>query len=145
MPDARALYDALLDAWNRRNADQFAELFEDDALVIGFDGSLMNGREAVRTELRRIFAGHPTARYVAKVREVSTLADGVSLLLAAAGMVPPDASDINPKTNAHQTLVARQSGADWRIVLFQNTPAQFHGRPELAEALTEELRELLRS
>jgi hypothetical protein len=27
--------------------------------------------------------------------------------------------------------------------LSQNTPAQFHGRPELAEALTRELQELL--
>jgi len=28
-------------------------------------------------------------------------------------------------------------------VLFQNTPAQFHGRPELVQQLTEELRQLL--
>ncbi|TMB75962.1 MAG: DUF4440 domain-containing protein, partial [Chloroflexi bacterium] len=27
--------------------------------------------------------------------------------------------------------------------LFQNTPAQFHGRPELVQQLTEELRQLL--
>jgi hypothetical protein len=26
-----------------------------------------------------------------------------------------------------------------RIVLFQNTPAQFHGRPELVEEMTREL------
>ena len=31
----------------------------------------------------------------------------------------------------------------WRIALYQNTPAQFHGRPELSRALTEELRQLL--
>ena len=127
MPDARGVYDALLDAWNRRNADQFAELFEEDAVVIGFDGSLMNGRESVRDELRRIFADHVTARYVAKVREVRTLAAGVALLHAVTGMVPPGASEINPKTNAHQTLVARQHGDDWRIVLFQNTPTKLLG------------------
>jgi hypothetical protein len=27
----------------------------------------------------------------------------------------------------------------WRIVLFQNTPAQFHGRPSLVEEMTREL------
>ena len=143
MSDARALYDALLDAWNRQNADQFANLFEDDAVVIGFDGSVMIGRDAIRDELRRIFGDHPTARYVAKVREVRVLADSVVLLRAVAGMVPPDSSDINPKTNAHQTLVARGGAGQWRIALFQNTPAQFHGRPELAEALTNELQEEL--
>jgi hypothetical protein len=31
----------------------------------------------------------------------------------------------------------------WRIALFQNTPAQFHGRPELVQQLTEQLRQLL--
>jgi hypothetical protein len=30
-------------------------------------------------------------------------------------------------------------------VLLQNTPAQFHGRPDLVEMLTEELRRVLRS
>lgn len=138
MADARALYDALLDAWNRRNADQFAELFEEDAVIIGFDGSVMNGRDAARDELRRIFAEHPTAHYVAKVREVRTLGGGVSLLRAVAGMIPPGGNDLNPQVNAHQTLVAHE-----KIVLFQNTPAQFHGRPELGEALTNELREML--
>jgi len=29
---------------------------------------------------------------------------------------------------------------EWRIKLFQNTPAQFHGRPELVEQMTDELR-----
>jgi uncharacterized protein (TIGR02246 family) len=54
------LYDALLDAWNRRDAAAYAALFSED--------------------------GH------------------------------------------------------WQIFQFQNTPAQFHGRPEMAEALTDELR-----
>ena len=31
----------------------------------------------------------------------------------------------------------------WRVVLLQTTPAAFHGRPDLAEALTRELRQLL--
>ena len=35
---------------------------------------------------------------------------------------------------------AAQAG-EWRISLFQNTPAQFHGRPDLVERLTRELRE----
>jgi hypothetical protein len=35
------------------------------------------------------------------------------------------------------------SHATWHIVQFQNTPAQFHGRPEAGEALTSELRALV--
>jgi len=49
-----------------------------------------------------------------------------------------------PAVNAIQTLVAVCNDGEWRVALFQNTPAAFHGRPELAEALSAELREELR-
>jgi hypothetical protein len=32
----------------------------------------------------------------------------------------------------------------WRVALYQNTPAAFHGRPDLSEALTAELRALIK-
>jgi hypothetical protein len=37
-------------------------------------------------------------------------------------------------------MVAVRTADGWRITLLQNTPAQFHGRPEAVEALTTELR-----
>ncbi len=138
-----ALYRDLLDAWNKRNAHDYAALFTDDANVIGFDGSQMDGRVQIETELSRIFKDHVTSAYVGKVREVRLLAPNVALLRAVVGMVPPGKSEINPATNAIQSLVATKQNDNWRIVLFQNTPAQFHGRPELAEALTAELQELV--
>ncbi len=138
-----ALYRDLLDAWNKRNAHDYAVLFTDDANVIGFDGSQMDGRVQIETELSRIFKDHVTSAYVGKVREVRLLAPNVALLRAVVGMVPPGKSEINPATNAIQSLVATKQDDNWRIVLFQNTPAQFHGRPELAEALTAELQELV--
>jgi hypothetical protein len=58
-------------------------------------------------------------------------------------MVPPEQRNLNPDVNAIQTLVAVQESDGWRIALLQNTPAQYHGRPEEVEALTAELRELL--
>jgi hypothetical protein len=58
-------------------------------------------------------------------------------------MLPPGKSDINPAVNTIQSLVAVKQAGQWRIALYQNTPAQFHGRPELSQALTEELRQLL--
>lgn len=143
MTDIRALYDGLIDGWNRRNADEYAELFEDDGIVIGFDGSQISGREEVRAHLRSIFADHQTAAYVVKIRDVRFLAPGVGVLIAVAGMIPPGASDINPDRNAIQTLVGREIEGKWHIALFQNTPAQYHGRPEAVEALSAELREML--
>jgi hypothetical protein len=62
------------------------------------------------------------------------------LLLAASGVVPAGSTELNPDLNAWQTVVAQQQKDGWRIVQMQTTPAQFHGRPELVQQLTEELR-----
>lgn len=139
------LYTGLLDAWNRRDAKAFAAAFTSTGIAIGYDGSQMNGRAAIEAELARVFADHETASYVAKIRAVVRVSrDGV-LVHAVAGMVPRGASALNPATNAVQTIVAVREGEPLRIALLQNTPAAFHGRPELVEQLAAELTEVLRS
>jgi uncharacterized protein (TIGR02246 family) len=138
-----ALYHQLLDNWNRRDASAFAALFDDEGQSIGFDGSPMSGRDEIAKTLGQIFADHVTATYVAKIRDIRLLAPDVALLRAVVGMIPPGQPDINPVVNAMQTIVAVRHGGEWRIALLQNTPAQFHGRPEMAEGLSRELRELL--
>jgi uncharacterized protein (TIGR02246 family) len=143
--EVRALHRALLDAWNSCDAEAYARLFAIDANMIGFDGSCVDGRDEIRSHLADIFGSHQTAAYVAKVREVRLLSPDVALLRAVAGMVPPDGDDLNPEVNAVQSLVATRDDGEWRVVLFQNTPAAFHGRPELAEQLTDELRGVLRA
>lgn len=139
------LYQQLLEAWNARDAAAFAGLFSDDGSVIGFDGSPMNGRAEIASALEGIFGGHQTASYVAKVREIRRLGADVLLLRSVVGMVPPGKAELNPAVNAIQSLVAVERGADMRIALLHNTPAAFHGRPELAEQLTRELTDALHS
>jgi uncharacterized protein (TIGR02246 family) len=135
----RALYQELLDGWNQRSAEGMSGLLLDDAIVVGFDGSQMQGAAAVREELSRIFADHTPARYVAIVRSVRILAADVAVLHAVAGMVPPGKREIKPENNAVQTLTAVKRDGRWRIAVYQNTPARFDGRPELAAELTSEL------
>lgn len=139
-----SLYHDLLDCWNRRAADDFGALFAEAGNVIGFDGSQIDGRAAVAAHLSEIFAHHQTPAYVGKVRELRFLAADVAVLRAVAGLVPPGQSELNPALNAIQTLLAARRDGLWRIELYQNTPAAFHGRPDLSEALTEELRNALR-
>jgi len=141
--EVRALYRQILDGWNKRSADALAAPFANDGDSIGFDGSQLIGRAEIVSSLQRIFADHPTAPYVGKVRSVRLVSPDVALLRAVAGMVPPTKTDIEPAPNTIHTLVATRRDGTWRIVLFQNTPAQFHGRPELVQQLTEELRQLL--
>jgi uncharacterized protein (TIGR02246 family) len=137
-----SLYHELLACWNRRSATDFAGLFEADGNVVGFDGSPNNGQPEIETTLGGIFRDHVTAAYVGKIREVRFLTSDVAVLRAVAGMIPPSESDLNPAVNAVQTLVAARRGGRWRIAVFQNTPAAFHGRPELSAQLTEELRQV---
>jgi uncharacterized protein (TIGR02246 family) len=151
--EVRSIYNRLLSCWNKRDAAGFAALFHEDGNSIGFDGSQLNGQSEIKTSLGQIFEHHQTPPYVGKTREIRFPSADVAILRAVAGMTPPGASDIDPKLNAIQTLVAskakkageaRDNDNKWRIALFQNTPAQFHGRPELVEQLTEELRQLSR-
>ncbi|MBD1378732.1 SgcJ/EcaC family oxidoreductase [Bacillus sp. IB182487] len=142
--EIQALYQQLIDAWNNRDAHGMAELFTEDGESIGFDGSQSIGREEIFSHLQPIFEDHPTAPFVSKIKDVRYLGAEIAILRAIASMVPPGQSDINPKVNTHHTLVAVKNEGNWRIQLYQNTPAQFHGRPELVEQMTEELRDLLK-
>jgi uncharacterized protein (TIGR02246 family) len=129
--EVHELYRLMLEGWNKRNADVFAVPFAEDGERIGFDGSQLIGKTEIVSTLRQIFADHPTAPYVSRVTNVTILSPEVAVLRAIAGMVPPGQSDINPAVNTLQTLIAINRDGQWRIVLFQNTPAQFHGRSEV--------------
>lgn len=138
-----ALYQQLLNAWNKKDARGMADLFTEDGEQIGFDGSQVIGPAEIYAHIAPIFEQHETARFVSKVKHVRFLSDDSVILRAIAGMVAPGQSDINPNVNTHHTMTAIRTEGHWRIVLFQNTPAQFHGRPELVEQMSNELRELL--
>ncbi|WP_100010285.1 SgcJ/EcaC family oxidoreductase [Lentibacillus sediminis] len=137
------LYQKLINAWNKRDAKDMAEEFAERGVQIGFDGSKVIGREEILSHLEPIFENHPTPPFVTKVKDIRALGTDAAILQAIAGMIPPGKTDIDPTVNAHQSLVVAKIDNDWQIELFQNTPAQFHGRPELVEQMTEELRELL--
>ncbi|SDZ99115.1 conserved hypothetical protein [Thalassobacillus cyri] len=139
----RKLYEQLISAWNHRNAKGMADLFSKNGESIGFDGSQSNGPEEIFSHLDPVFRDRPTAPYVTKIKEIRFLGEDIAIVRAIAGMVPPGESDIKPDVNTHQTLLLSFQNGKWNIELFQNTPAQFHGRPELVEKMTDELRELL--
>jgi hypothetical protein len=115
----RELYERLIEAWNKRNARDYALLFASNGSIVGFDGSQVNGQLEIGAHVSEVFSHHQTASYVTIVREVRPIGGDVTL------------------------LVASRKGGKWEIALFQNTPAAFHGRPELSKKLTEELRAAL--
>jgi len=138
------LYGQILIAWNQRDATAMAAYFEEDGNLIGYDGSQADSRSTIEDHLRPIFADHPTAAYVAKVREIRMLSSNAGILRAVVGMIPPNSDDVNPAGNTIQTLVAVRNADGWQATLFQSTPAAWHGRRQDSAALSEELREVMR-
>jgi uncharacterized protein (TIGR02246 family) len=147
-PDAeratRELYQQLIVAWNKRNARDYALLFASNGSIVGFDGTQVNGQLEIGAHISEVVSHHQTAAYVTIVREVRQITSDVMLLRANAGMIPPGKDDINPEMMAVQSMVAARKGGKWEIALFQNTPAAFHGKPELSRNLCEELRAVMR-
>jgi uncharacterized protein (TIGR02246 family) len=136
-----AVYRKLLDGWNRRSGHAMAAPFAEEGEAIGFDGSQHVGKSRIAAEIEQIFTRHAaTPVYVANIQKVRILTSNVAVLHAKVGMIPPGSSEINPQLNAHQTVTVVKREDIWQIEFFQNTPAQFHGRPDLVEAFTEELR-----
>jgi uncharacterized protein (TIGR02246 family) len=140
----RTLYVQLLDGWNRRSGAAVAAAFADDGDIIGFDGSHHSGRLSIASDLRRIFGIHQTPAYVGLIRGVRPMAEGVAVLHAHAGMIPPGGNDLDPALLTVHTLVAiEESPGRWKISLFQSTPAAWDGREDARQALLAELRGLL--
>jgi uncharacterized protein (TIGR02246 family) len=104
----------------------------------------MNGQTAIKASLTEIFADHEPATYVGIVREVRFISDDVVVVRAVAGMVPRGGTELNENL-AIQSLVVTKDAGRWKIALWHNTPAAFHGRPDAREALFADLREELPS
>ena len=140
--EVRELYSKLLESWNNRDARAFAALFNEDGESIGFDGSQLIGQAEIASTLKEIFGHHLTPPYIYKVKTVRFLQPNVATLRAIVGMVPPGKTEIEPTLNSIQTIVATRHAGKWHIASLQNTPAQLHGRPELVQQMTEELRQV---
>lgn len=122
-----------------------AGLFASNGILIGFDGSQLNGQKEIYSVLDEIFSNFPTAAYISIVKEIRVLSESSVILTAVVGMVAQGHTDISPEVNAVQTMVALLEDNRWRVALLQSTPAAFHGRPEMAEQLCADLRHVLHS
>lgn len=138
-----ALYHAVLEQWNQRNAAGMTALFAKDGTYVGFDGSQLNGQKELYEVMDEIFGNFPTAAYVSIVKDVRMLGESAAVLLAVVGMVAQGHTDITPSVNALHALTAVMEEGKWRVAVLQTTPAAYHGRPELSEQLTADLRAAL--
>ncbi len=146
-PDEAAIRDLhaqLVEGWNRGSGEGFAAPFAEDADFVGFDGTYLKGRgEVARFHQQILDLYVPGSRRVGKVRSVRFLTPDVAVMHAVGGTVPGGQRDLDVQRNSIQTIVAVREDAAWKIAVFQDSRAWYIGRPKEAEALTEELQQLL--
>jgi uncharacterized protein (TIGR02246 family) len=140
----RALYQQLMDGWNAANGGAFASPFEEDADLVGFDGTSIKGRHEIALFHQRLFDMFlKGSRLVGKVRSLRFATPDVAVMHTVGGTVMAGQTDLDPERNSTQTLVAVKRNGKWILAAFQNTRATYNGRPEESQKLTEELRSLL--
>ena len=129
------LYQQKINGWNSGNGDKFAEPYTDDSDYIGFDGTHLKGRSEIGL-FHQMLKG---TRLLGKIKSIRFLTSGVAVIVAVGGTIEAGQTSINPDRNSIHTIVAIKQDSKWHFSAFQNTRAQYVGRPEMSEALTREL------
>jgi uncharacterized protein (TIGR02246 family) len=141
----RSLYFQMIDGWNKGNGYLFASPFAQDGDLVGFDGTHIKGRQQIASFHQQLLDTYVKgSRLVGKIRDVRFLTPKVAIMHAVGGTIMKGQTDLEPERNSIHTLVLKKGNDDkWYVAAFQNTRAQFIGRPEMANELTKELREEL--
>src|SRR5918995_5256486 len=138
----RSLYFQMIDGWNKGSGDAFAAPFAEDGDLVGFDGTHLKGRKEIASFHQQLFDRFlKGSRLVGKIKSVRFLTPDVAIMHVVGGTIMDGQTDIEPERNSIHTLVVMKGNDDkWHIAAFQNTRAQYIGRPDMSQALTEELR-----
>ena len=138
----RDLYQQTIEGWNKGSGDALAAPYTEDSDYIGFDGTYLKGRAEIASFHQMLFDKFiKGSRLIGKIRSVRVVTGDVAVVVAVGGTVIAGQSNIEPDRNSIHTLVAmKRADGEWRFTAFQNTRADFIGRPEESQALTEELR-----
>jgi len=143
----RAMYQQMMDGWNKGNGEAFATPYCEDSDLVGFDGTHLKGRQEIASFHQQLFNKFLKGSHlVGKIRSIRFLTPNVAVIHAVGGTVMAGQSDIDPDRNSVHTLVAMKRGGDggkWCLAAFQNTRAHYIGRPEESQILTEELQQEL--
>ena len=118
----RALHRRMLDAWAAGDGEGFAAPFSEDALFIGFDGSLMRGRAPIAATHQEVFdRWMKGTRLIEERTDVRLLDSDVAIVHTLGGTVMRGKSEPTPERDSIQTLVAVRDEGGWSFVSFQNT------------------------
>ena len=97
------LYQQMVDGWNRGSGEVFAAPYAQDGVVVGYDGTYLNGRREIASLHQQIFDRFVKgSRLVWKIRSVRFLTADVALLHAISGTVMAQQLNIDQERNSIQ-------------------------------------------
>jgi uncharacterized protein (TIGR02246 family) len=112
----------MLDAWREGDGEAFAAPFDDAAVFVGFDGSVMRGREQIASVHQELFDRWlKGSRLVEERTEVRFVGPDVAIVHAIGGTVMRGKAEPAPERDSIQTLVAVRRDGAWSFASFQNT------------------------
>lgn len=143
----RALYQQLMDGWNKGSGEAFAAVFAEDGDLVAFDGTHFKGRAEIAPFHQELFDKWlKGSRLVGQVKDIRFLSPDVAVMHAVGGTITRGKSRPSPERDSIQTLVATRQNDEWRLAAFQNTrlrPISGSSRAFLAWLLSDWLWKIL--
>jgi uncharacterized protein (TIGR02246 family) len=127
--EVRALYQQLIDAWNKGSGEAWAAAFAENGDLVAFDGTHFSGRQEIAPFHQRLFETYlKGTRLVGQVKSVRFLSPDIALIHAVGGTIMRGKSTPSPERDSIQTLVATRDRGKWSLAAFQNTRVRPMGR-----------------
>jgi len=117
----RALFEQMLEGWNKGSGKLFAEPFEDEAIFIAFDGSQTKGRANIERGHQELFDKWlQGSQLVGEIINIRFLSADVALVHSTGNTILKGKEKPSPERESIQTLVAVRKDNDWKFTAFHN-------------------------
>jgi uncharacterized protein (TIGR02246 family) len=118
----RALYQELMEGWNKGSGEAFAAPFAEDGHLVAFDGTHFESRREIASFHQPLFDKWlKGTRLVGRVNEVRFLSADVAVMHVIGSTIMPGKRNHSPVRDSIQTLVAVRREGRWKLAAFQNT------------------------
>lgn len=118
----RALYQQLMNGWNKGSGVAYAAPFAEDGVLVGFDGTAFKGRQEIVSFHQPLFdTWLKGTRLIGEVTRVQFLTADVAVMHAIGGTIMRGKSKPDRSRDSIQTLVTVRKDGEWKLAAFQNT------------------------
>ena len=116
-----AIHRQMIDAWNAGDAEAFAAPFVTDADFVAFDGTHLEGRDAIFAFHRQAFETVVKgSRLTGEVKLVRRLAPGLAVIHSTVRVTLAGQASPSPSRDSMQLTVVREEEGQWRGVVLMN-------------------------